>query len=873
MGIMDKLKKALGLNPEQAASQVQPETMVDPFEAAIQDSIAEIKGSQVYFYNVKINALLVYQERVSKWPDKERVLFLIHCCRQQLGQPAFNSPRYITNHFRDAYVHQLLRTKLLMEDDDIAAIGTTFATHKKNVHTSILDWPVNLFINQIANQRKGQSISSQLRETLSSLKSQIDDAQYHGEKEMAKVKAKIDDLLASNDESSTGKKNVRPVFFLGKDAFSEMANAHVAALSPEEQPHWYALIAQMQTASGGKPSTKFLDTSKTLMTALGTEKYKRLVQEWMEFVVQHKETVTEHQNTYSGHVYTYVTHQFLDATTLDAIKGMVWMCAHFHDTLTLQTIARLAERSFKTIPSHGPACAGVGNACIFVLFKSKGLEGVSHLSRLKLRIKQSSTQKLIDKYLSEAAEKQGITVTEIEEMSVDAFGLVNGRRTWKYDDFALDLEVIGPGKTIQTWRKPDGSPQKSEPASVKAQHGDKLKKMKLVIKQIEQASIAQRDRIDRLFRSTRKMKWEYFQTQYLQHGLLTWFAQRLIWRFEWGQECKDGIWKHLAVEGETTGEWVDAKGQPFIPSTSCTVALWHPALSSVAEIKAWRDFLIAHERQQPLKQAFREVYLLTEAEARTRTYSNRMAAHILRQHQFNSLAKTRGWQYSLLGAYDDGRDNEVASLQLPEYGLRAEYWLNPVNDENAFNDAGIWNYVATDQVRFVNPTSREPIPLIEIPAIPFSEAMRDVDLFVGVASVGNDPQWQDSGGIARYRNYWQQYSFGDLSELAKTRKEILMGLVPRLKIKQVASISGNFLVVKGQLRTYKIHIGSGNILMEPNDQYLCIVPDNRAKTGTEQVFLPFEGDSVLSIILSKAFLLASDDKITDKTITSQIARV
>ncbi|NRA56993.1 MAG: hypothetical protein HRU13_02595 [Phycisphaerales bacterium] len=38
------------------------------------------------------------------------------------------------------------------------------------------------------------------------------------------------------------------------------------------------------------------------------------------------------------------------------------------------------------------------------------------------------------------------------------------------------------------------------------------------------------------------------------------------------------------------------------------------------------------------------------------------------------------------------------------------------------------------------------------------------------------------------------------------------------------------------------------------------------------VFLPFEGDRMLAIILSKAFMLAADDKITDKTILSQIGR-
>jgi hypothetical protein len=61
--------------------------------------------------------------------------------------------------------------------------------------------------------------------------------------------------------------------------------------------------------------------------------------------------------------------------------------------------------------------------------------------------------------------------------------------------------------------------------------------------------------------------------------------------------------------------------------------------------------------------------------------------------------------------------------------------------------------------------------------------------------------------------------------------------------------------------------------MEPNDQYLCIVPGRRAEAeGQGTTFLPFEGDRVLSIILSKAFLLADDRSITDATITSQIGR-
>src|SRR5262249_43243533 len=164
-----------------------------------------------------------------------------------------------------------------------------------------------------------------------------------------------------------------------------------------------------------------------------------------------------------------------------------------------------------------------------------------------------------------------------------------------------------------------------------------------------------------------------------------------------------------------------------------------------------------------------------------------------------------------------------------------------------------------------------PGPSDRIPPLVFSEIMRDVDLFVGVASVGNDPNWSDGGPEGRYVRYWQEYSFGELGATAQTRKALLERLIPRLTIADRCTLSERFLIVRGELRTYKIHLGSGNIQMSPNDQYLCIVP-RQVSTDHERIFLPFEGDTVLSVILSKAFLLADDRKITDPTITSQLRR-
>jgi hypothetical protein len=312
---------------------------------------------------------------------------------------------------------------------------------------------------------------------------------------------------------------------------------------------------------------------------------------------------------------------------------------------------------------------------------------------------------------------------------------------------------------------------------------------------------------------------------------------------------------------------------------------------------AWRNWLVEHMVQQPFKQAHREIYLLTDAERNTGVYSNRFAAHIIRQHQFNALCAARGWKNQLRLMVDD--TYPPAMRLLPAWGLRAEFWIEGAGDNYGTdtNETGTYLYLSTDQVRFYPIDASEnmahaggggyrtgyglgqrprqadePVPLEEIPPLVFTEIMRDVDLFVGVASVGNDPTWSDGGPQGRYQTYWASYSFGELSELAKTRKQVLERLLPRLKIAPRCELSDRFLIVQGDIRTYKIHLGSGNILMSPNDQYLCIVPARgvASEQAGGKLFLPFEGDQTLAIILSKAFLLAEDKKITDPTITRQI---
>jgi len=340
-----------------------------------------------------------------------------------------------------------------------------------------------------------------------------------------------------------------------------------------------------------------------------------------------------------------------------------------------------------------------------------------------------------------------------------------------------------------------------------------------------------------------------WRERFLDHPLVGTLTRRLIWHF-------DDI---LAIPHN--GEIVDVDDRVFSPKTGAVVSLWHPLRSTPAQVLAWREWLERHEVVQPFKQAHREIYLLTDAERNTATYSNRFAAHILRQHQFAALCQQRGWEYRLQGQFDS---HNSPTLRLPALGMNAQFWVEPVEGE--VTPRGIFVHLSSDQVRFGS-------PLAEVPPAVFSEALRDVDLFVSVTSVSNDPLWHDGGPEGRDLNYWRKWSFGDLLETAKVRKQILERLIPKLTIGGQCSLEEKFLVVKGSLRTYKIHVGSGNILMEPNNQYLCIVPGNSfgLKRG-EKVFLPFEGDRTLSVILSKAFLLADDTKINDQTIVRQITQ-
>ena len=832
---------------------------------------AGMRDGRQYWYDVKLSALHTYK-LLKKEPDtvKQQLVFFII---NKLHDTVMNNIEYdyhnraatseITRYKSralDDIMTQLMKSNLDFPDDALVALlkfyHEAFTVWKQanavNWRWFLEGWPILQTIQQIEKQYKDKEIPESLKNALSDLVTW----EYLGEM-IPYRSATQDKLIARANDliQRTMNGGVIP-FVLQDDRLGTVINVWAGLLKGEEQAIWYRIFQQFDKAIASKPSGKWLKEMNALADEAGLTAYKKNVWKWLEFVG------TLDEEELDGD-YGYIL-RLLDSRNAKFMKGLVWSLVRFHDSKTLSLVALLAERSHRKVPNFGAMLTGVGNACFYVLANTKGLEGISQLSRMKLKIKQSSTRKLAEKYLDEASLKLGISSSQIEELSIPDFGLELGQKAYAFEDYQLLIEIEDVGKVKQVWQKADGTLQKSVPSFVKSttKHQQRLKKAKSEVTQLKKYLTAQRDRIDRIYLDDRTWSYEEFEKYYFNHGLVSFIARKLIWQFEVEGTVQSAIFHE--------GKWVvNLAGTPLsLPLENATVRLWHPCHVTSAEVMQWRETLYELQIKQPIKQAYREVYLLTDAEINTGTYSNRMAAHLLKQNQFSALAKVRGWQYTLMGPFDHGFDVQRTNIPIKAHKMEAQFWVSELMTGDHLSYSGMWSYITTDQVRFIK--ENEVMNLADVPAVVFSEIMRDVDLFVGVCSVGNDPEWRDNGGLPQYRNYWESYSFGDLTEVAKTRKELLEKLVPRLKIKNVASIEGKFLKVKGTKRTYKIHIGSTNILMEPNDQYLCIVPDGSLTNKSKNVFLPFEGDKGLSIILSKALLLAADHKITDSTILSQI---
>ena len=291
--------------------------------------------------------------------------------------------------------------------------------------------------------------------------------------------------------------------------------------------------------------------------------------------------------------------------------------------------------------------------------------------------------------------------------------------------------------------------------------------------------------------------------------------------------------------GNDLGYYVDKK---LKSAKKKSVAVKDDSLLKIAhcfdlfESGEWATYqkdIFDRELRQPFKQVFRELYVKTVDE-KGRDKSLRYAGHQVQPAKTVALLKTRRWiidgQEGLEKVYY--KKNIIAKV------FALADWFSPADIEAP----------TLEEVQFFDRKTFKPILIDDVPDLIFTEVMRDLDLVVSVAHIGDvDPEASHS--------------------TIEMRKAIVEFNCKLFKLKNV-TFTENHALIKGERAEYSIHLGSGLVHQKAGGA-INVLPVHSQHRG--RVFLPFiDDDPKTAEIMAKVLLFAQDDKIKDVFILEQI---
>ena len=647
-----------------------------------------------------------------------------------------------------------------------------------------------------------------------------------------------------------GEKELDP----GRGPWSQIVFDEIAAREPITRAGWEGLLEHCRTLEQTVPGAKWKSRSGELMKALGESEAVADMVRWLALGPTPGEP-PEARSPIEDSAYQ---------------KGVVWCIALKAAPEAAVALADFGIACLRKVPNLGAVSQKVGFACVQALGAMECQEAVSQLTRLRARVKYTVARRLIEKSLQQAAERSGLSVEEIEDICVARDGLdEHGRREITLGDAKATLSLRDDGGVAVAWQNADGKLVKAAPAHIKKAFAKEVKDVAKLAKELEEAYTAQRFRLESSLMAVRTLPLQHWRQHFVEHPLLGFLGRRLIWVFSNGQGWeRAGLWSGKEMR--------DSQGKPLDLKAAEKVRLWHPLSSDEAEVQQWRERIFAAGVRQPFRQAFREFYQVTDDERQTRGYSNRFAGVLMRQHQFASLCRERGWNYRLMGSGFDG--GNVPNRKIDPWKMHVEFYVDlPPDRDPALLQSGLGEqsgsginlFISSDQVRFYR--EGKEIEVDEVPAVVYSEVMRDVDLFTSVCAIGDDEGWSDQGerGIGVFTD---KFDANQQSALIALRTDLLSRVLPHTPIADRCKLGKGVLEVKGQLGTYRILLGWGDaVLMTESAPRLLRIPQ-KVLNAVELKLpdIPVDLDYRTEMILRRAYVLANDWNINSPDLVKQL---
>jgi hypothetical protein len=283
----------------------------------------------------------------------------------------------------------------------------------------------------------------------------------------------------------------------------------------------------------------------------------------------------------------------------------------------------------------------------------------------------------------------------------------------------------------------------------------------------------------------------------------------------------------------------EASPPPQELTGAAQVAIAHPvALSGCGALDQWQQRVIAEHIAQPFKQVFRETYLAGETE-RAATSSARFAGHPLVARRAFALLRQRG--------YAPGRG--LAVREWPSLNLRACLrWAAPDEDAGRLLAAGPDADPVTSGPVWFEDHSADPLCLEAVPPVVFSETLRDADLVVSLAAAG-------------------ELGFSS-HETRRVRAALIRYLARAVGLTNIyVGDDDTHVLVEGTRAMYRLHLGSGSVLLEHTRRHLDL---GGVRSAQMEALLGESLDSNTARIIGLITALSQDSQITHPEFLRQV---
>jgi hypothetical protein len=137
--------------------------------------------------------------------------------------------------------------------------------------------------------------------------------------------------------------------------------------------------------------------------------------------------------------------------------------------------------------------------------------------------------RLIEKCLQQAAERNGITVDELEDLAAPSHSLdAQGRIEIAVGDATATVCLSPAGLVAIIWRNENGELVKSVPSRTKKAYAKEVNAVSASAKELDQAYLVQRYRLESSFLRPRAMSPAHWRRYFVGHPLLGFLGRRLL---------------------------------------------------------------------------------------------------------------------------------------------------------------------------------------------------------------------------------------------------------------------------------------------------------------------------------------------------------